>query len=144
MEQVAIESTVWIAAPREKVWHAVTTPRKLEQWYAVGCPWEIPALQIGAVVKFHNAPDDILSATIAVLDVPEKFVLHWHPYPQTPAARIVTTFMLIEDNGGTTITITESGFETLEGAGCENAMPLEDIEAGYAVSLQTLKTLLEA
>jgi hypothetical protein len=48
---------------------------------------------------------------------------------------MVTTFLLAEENGGTRVTITESGYETQQQA--------KPTEKGYAMSLQNLKAHLE-
>jgi uncharacterized protein YndB with AHSA1/START domain len=45
---LAAERTIWIDAPRERVWRAITTPEQLNQWYAPGSTWEIPTLRMGA------------------------------------------------------------------------------------------------
>lgn len=138
---IAVERTIWIEAPRDRVWHAVTDPLQLEQWYAVGCPWEIPALEVGATVRFHNTDTDILSATIEVLDPPRQFTLRWQPDPTYPETALVTTFILEEEKGGTRVTINESGYESLP----------EDVRGkladqageGYAISMESLKAHLE-
>ncbi len=33
-----VERGVFIAAPPERVWPAVTQPAELERWYTLGCP----------------------------------------------------------------------------------------------------------
>jgi len=33
MEKLTVERTLWIAAPRERVWQAVTAPEQLAQWF---------------------------------------------------------------------------------------------------------------
>ncbi len=70
METIAVERTIWINAPRERVWQAITDPKQLSQWYAPGCPWEIPTLQAGAAIKFYNTDTDIQPGIIAVVDPP--------------------------------------------------------------------------
>jgi uncharacterized protein YndB with AHSA1/START domain len=32
MEQIKVEHTIWIDAPRERVWQAITDPANLAQW----------------------------------------------------------------------------------------------------------------
>jgi hypothetical protein len=34
MRKMAIERSIWIAAPRERVWQAVTDPAQIVQWFA--------------------------------------------------------------------------------------------------------------
>jgi uncharacterized protein YndB with AHSA1/START domain len=33
MEKLVVERSIWIAAPRERVWQAVTDPEQLAQWF---------------------------------------------------------------------------------------------------------------
>ena len=74
MEQLTVERTIWIAAPRQRVWQAVTDPAQLEQWYAPGCPWEIPVLHVGATITFFNTDTDVQRATIDVVDIPHQLI----------------------------------------------------------------------
>lgn len=105
MEAIAVEHSIWIAAPRERVWQAITQPEQLEQWYAVGCPWEIPSLKTGAGVKFYNTPTDILLANIEAVDPPGRLNLRWQPDDMYPDVALINTFLLAEENSGTRITV---------------------------------------
>ncbi len=141
MKHVSVERSIWIAAPRERVWLAVTRPEHLERWYATGCPWEIPTLEAGAAVRFFNTPTDILLATIDVVDPPHRFSLRWQPEPLHLTTTLVTTFMLEEDDGGTRVIVTEAGYETLP----DNIRQarVEQTDAGYDMSLENLKAYLD-
>lgn len=141
MTSASISRTVLVAAPPERVWQAVTDPAELAHWYAPGCPWEIPALRVGALVKFYNTPDDIQTATIASLTPQREFALRWHAGPEAPAAEIVTAFRLEPLEGGTRVTIYESGYDTLPGD--VGPALARQAEQGYATSLSALKTQLE-
>jgi uncharacterized protein YndB with AHSA1/START domain len=143
MEKLAVERTIWIAAPRERAWRAVTEPEQLDQWYATYYRWEIPALQVGTTIKFYNKDDDtdIQLATIEVVDPPRQFTLRWQPHPQYPATTLATTFFLAEENGGTRVTINESGYESLPDD--ERQQWLDATGAGYTMSMENLKAHLE-
>ena len=39
MEILTVERSIWIGAPRERVWQAVTDPEQLAQWL-LPPPWE--------------------------------------------------------------------------------------------------------
>lgn len=140
MQKIAVERSVWIAAPRERAWHAVTEVEHLDRWYATCCTWEIPALQVGAPVKFLNTPTDALEATIAVLDPPREFTLHWQPDKIYPQMSLITSFLLEEENGGTRVTIRESGYENIPEA--ERQEWLDAAGMGYTGSLENLAALL--
>lgn len=144
MEQtIAVERSIWIAAPRERAWHAVTEPEHLDQWYAAYYRWDIPSLQVGTTVKFYNKDDDtdVQIATIEIFDPPRQFTLRWQPDKQYPAMTLVTTFMLEEENGGTRVTISESGYEAIPDD--ERQQWFDATANGYTMSMENLKAHLE-
>jgi uncharacterized protein YndB with AHSA1/START domain len=140
-EKIAVERSIWINAPRERAWLAVTDPQQLTMWYATYYAWEIPTLQVGAQVKFFNGPDDILHATIEVIDPPREFTLRWEPDKTYPSMTLVTTFKLEEENGGTRATILESGYEGMPADEREEWMKATG--EGYTMSMENLKAHVE-
>jgi uncharacterized protein YndB with AHSA1/START domain len=141
MEPVTVERTIWIATTRERAWQAVTDPVQLSKWYATNFKWEIPALEIGATVKFHNSETDIPVATIQVLDPPRQFSLRWEPDASFADVILITTILLTEENGGTRVTLIESGYEAVPEN--ERQQWLDRSGEGYSMSVQNLKALLE-
>lgn len=140
-QTMTVERSIWIAAPRERVWQAITQPRQLEQWYAKGCPWEIPALEVGATVKFYNTDTDIQTATIAVVDPPRQLTLRWQPDPMFPSALLTNTFLLEEEENGTRVTVTQTGYESVPD---EVRQQWFDADAGgYTSIVENLKAYLE-
>ena len=139
MEKATVERSIWIAAPRERAWRAITDPKQLEQWYATNFKWEIPALHVGATVTFYNSDTDILHATIEVVDPLRQFRLRWAPVER--GVVLVTTFLLEEENGGTRATITETGYESLPED--ERRQWIDSTAAGYAMSMENLKAYVE-
>lgn len=144
MGELVVERSIWINAPREKAWRAVTEPAHLDVWYANCCRWEIPALEVGGKVKFFHkdaANTDILNATIVVLDPPREFTLRWEPDQTYPEVTLVTSFRLAVEQNGTRVTIHESGYEKMP-----EDVRLQWMDAtglGYAGSVENLKALLE-
>jgi uncharacterized protein YndB with AHSA1/START domain len=140
MDTLAVKRDIWINASRERVWHAVTDPRELGQWWTPD-EWKISALQVGGRLQF-GLDDDAAYATIAVVDPPREFTLRWDGNEKFPAATMTTTLQLEEENGGTRLRVTEAGFEGLP----------EDIRQkrfdqtgeGYTAVLNDLKSLLES
>lgn len=141
MKRVTVECSIWIAVLRQLVWRAVTEPNQLEQWYAPGCPWEIPNLQVGAVVKFYNTSTDIQVAKIEVVEPLHRFTLRWQPDPMYPAASSVNTFLVEDENGGTRVTVTQTGYESLPEDVRQQQID-QDAEA-YMAIVESLKAYLE-
>ena len=141
MEPIAVERSVWIEAPIERAWKAVTEAEQLGAWYAPSFRWEIPALDVGTRVKFYNSESEILLATIEVIDPMRQFSLRWDPMADYGAVELVTTFWLAEENGGTRVTIHETGYEAvLED---ERQQWLDSTGHGYGMSMENLKAYLE-
>ena len=141
MDMNTVERPVWIAASREQVWAAITDPAQLTKWYAPGCPWQIPTLEVGETVKFYNTETDILVATIDEVDKPHRFALRWQPDETYPAAVVTTTFILEEVNSGTRATIMESGFEALPETIRQER--IDQTIGAYDFSMENLKAYLE-
>lgn len=111
MANFTVERSIWIKAPRERVWQAITTTEGLRQWWGHDY-WEIEALEVGGIVKFGD-PADLMTATIDVLDPPRKFSMQWPPKEQYYSIASTTTYVLEEENGGTRVTVTETGLDAL-------------------------------
>lgn len=140
MTTLAVERTIWIAAPRERVWQAITDAEQIMQWWSGDDHWEIPTLEVGATVKFGD-PDDLMTAIIEVLDPPRQFTLKWPPQPGYHFIEMHMTYFLEEENGGTRVTVTESGFEGLPDTIRQKR--IDQTTEGYATVLQGLKDFVE-
>jgi uncharacterized protein YndB with AHSA1/START domain len=138
MEKLTVERNIWINAPRERVWQAITDDKQIQQWW--GDYWSIPALQVGATIEFGDA-DDPMHATIAVLDPPSQFTIQWPPQEQYHNIEILTIFRLAEENGGTRVSVTETGFEALPDDIRQKRY--DSTGEGYTTVLADLKALLE-
>ena len=142
MKTLAVERSVLIDASPQRVWQAITDPAQLEQWYAPGCPWEIPALQAGATVKFHNTDTDIQLATIEVLEPLREFTLRWQLDPMHPGLTLSNSFRLEPENGRTRVTISQAGYDSLP-----EDMRQEQLDqdaAAYTAIVESLQNYLES
>ena len=139
METLAVECNIWINAPRERVWQAITDSEQIREWWG-GDYWEITALQVGATVKFGD-PNDLMLATIAVVDPPREFALQWPPQPQYHSISMVTRYILEEEENGTRVTVSESGFEVLPDD--IRQQRFDSTAKGYATVLEGLKAHVE-
>ncbi len=141
METLVVEHSVLIDASPEVVWDAITDPKHLEQWYAPGCPWEIPALQQGATIKFHNTDTDIQLATIEVLAPLREFTLRWQLDPMHPGLTLTNTFLLVPENDSTRVTVSQAGYESLPDDIRQEQ--LEQDGQAYTAIAESLKSYLE-
>ncbi|MEZ4671925.1 MAG: SRPBCC domain-containing protein [Anaerolineae bacterium] len=134
-----VERSIWINAPRERVWQAITTTDGLHSWWGHDY-WEITALEVGALIKFGKADDPILAA-VEVVDPPHQFTIKWPvilPHNTIPK---FTTYLLTEEKDGTRVTVTETGFEVLPDEVRQTRF--DRTAQGYNTVLSSLKTYLE-
>lgn len=139
MDENTVESKIWIQAPVERVWEAITTSEQIRQWWG-GDYWEITALQPGAEVLFGHENDRI-TARVAAVEPPREFALDWPPLPALHSTAFSTTYRLEAENGGTRVTVRESGF-----AGLPPEIRQERYDStakGYQTVLQGLKDFVE-
>lgn len=139
MEKLTVEKDVWIDAPIARVWQAVTSDAELMKWW--GDTWEIPLLEPGAEIKFGE-PGEMMSANIERLDPPREFVIRWPPQEGYHNIEMLTIFELEEQNGGTRLKVTETGFEAL--AEDIRQKRYESTAKGYETVLGSLKTFVES
>jgi uncharacterized protein YndB with AHSA1/START domain len=139
LEPMSVERSIWIEAPQEQVWRAITEVKHINHWWG-GDYWEIAALEVGATVKFGD-PEDLMLAAIAVLDAPREFSLQWPPQEQYHSIAMFTTYRLEEENGGTRVTVTETGLEALPDE--IRQQRIDSTAQGYATVLADMKAYVE-
>lgn len=125
-----------LAAPRERVWAALTEPDQLRQWF--GTPTY--PLEPGGRGELRFRSDDGSETSepveVVAVEPPHRFAFRWRPYPVDPdlptasRASTLVELTLADAPGGTRLRIVESGFAGLpEGV---RAASLRDNTAGWA------------
>ncbi len=141
MDNLSFETSIWIAAPRDRVWQAVTVPQQLEQWFIPGSPWEIAALEVGAPVRFHFPGMAVQDAVIEVVNLLRQFRLRWQPHESHPETQMVTTFTLADENSGTRVTIHEAAYKALPDGLSHEQVKMQD--NGTVIMTANLKAFVE-
>jgi uncharacterized protein YndB with AHSA1/START domain len=136
-----LEHNISIAAPCERAWHAITETQQIKHWWGGDGYAEITALQPGALIKFGTG-DGPIFATIRVVDPPHEFVYEWPPHPRYFSVPFVTRYRLEEENGGTRVTFSESGFEAWPDDEVRRAR-FDRIRGEFRMVLENLKAYLE-
>jgi uncharacterized protein YndB with AHSA1/START domain len=137
MDQLTVERSIWIDAPRERVWQAVTDPEHVEKWFSPGTAWRLSALSVGGRLFVPNEETgaEMYTQVIELIDPPYKFVMRSKPEP--PETPHVTAYTLEEEKGGTRLTVTYSGYE-LE-PGDIRWTNMEQNAFGFGMMLENLK-----
>jgi uncharacterized protein YndB with AHSA1/START domain len=140
-ESFAVERSIWIAAPRERVWEAVTSPAQYEQWYSPGTSWRLSALEPGGRLFAPDATTgaELHTQVITQVEPPERLVLRSEPEPS--GAVEVTTYALRAERGGTRLTVTNAGYALLPEDARGGAM--EQNAFGFAMMLENVQAYIE-
>jgi uncharacterized protein YndB with AHSA1/START domain len=132
MEKITVKRSIWIAAPRERVWQAVTDPEQIAQWFAPGTSFS----QNGNIISVHMGDMDVEVAIIELLDPPRQITTR-----NLPDRSIATTYTLEEENGGTRFTVTETGYESLSEDARKERLDQDD--KGWEMALENLKAYID-
>ncbi len=139
-----IEKSILLAAPRSRVWRAITDAEELGTWFRVKLQSAFVAGE--AVLGQHTFPgyaDVNFEIVVERIEPESLFSLRWHPYAvdqeidhdQEPTTLV--EFRLADVPGGTRVTITESGFEHLPADRREDAFRLN--ANGWEQQLENIK-----
>lgn len=137
---LTVERSILIPAPRAQVWHAISETPHIQQWWGANNYGRIAILQVGARIAF-GASDDSPFATITVVAPPETFAFEWSPHPRYYSIPFVTRYYLSDEDGGTRVTLSESGFEALPDEVRQSRF--ERITQEFGMALENLKAYVE-
>ena len=136
-----LEHNIWIDVPRERAWRAITETEQIKEWWGANGYAEITDLSPDAKIKFITADGPIFAA-IRRVDPPHEFLYEWPPHPRYFSVPFVTSYTLEEENGGTRVTFSESGFEAWPDDEVRRAR-FERISGEFRMVLENLKAYLE-
>jgi uncharacterized protein YndB with AHSA1/START domain len=138
-EQYTVTRTVFITAPRERVWEALTVPEQITRWF--GQTARFDSLTVGASGSFGWEGYGEFPVRIEEVDEPAAFAFTWGTpgEPITPQNSTTARFTLEEVDDGTLLTVVESGFADLE----DPAASMEDNRGGWDSELGELVAYLE-
>jgi uncharacterized protein YndB with AHSA1/START domain len=140
-QAVSIERTIWIKAPRERVWAAITDPAQIQRWFSPNTPWRQDKAGVGGRLAPYDPETgkDITAEIVDVFDPPSRYVTHTDA--EAPSVPHVSTWTLTEENGGTRLTLTYSGYELDPEEMRHSSM--EQHAFGFGMMLDNLRAYLE-
>ena len=138
-----IVKSVSIRAPRSRVWRALTDSREFSRWFGVEMTEQF---QKGERVRM-TCVDPSCKGYVFFVDVEEivpeeKFSWRWRPGLQQPDGSFTdegethVEFRLEESEGGTRLTVTESGFDQVSLAA--RAKVFEQNEKGWEAQVRSV------
>ncbi|MAS34722.1 MAG: hypothetical protein CL610_11995 [Anaerolineaceae bacterium] len=140
-EKIAVERSIWIKATRERVWQAITDPDQISQWFSPGTQWRGTGLIEGGRLSVYDAENDtdMYVQVIEKVDPPYQLITRSEPAPEEVPQTTIWT--LQEENQGTRLTITHTGYE-LQSAD-ERPNNMEQNTFGFGMMLENLRALVE-
>src|SRR5688572_18007802 len=138
-----IEKRVVLRAPRSRVWRAISTAEEFGTWFRMNLEG---AFAEGATIRgrvTHPGYEHVTLEMLVERIEPERyFSYRWHPYAIDPAVdysaepTTLVEFSLEETEGGTALTIVESGFDRIPPARRAEAFRMND--QGWAGQIKNL------
>ena len=141
-EPIRIERKKLVRAPRARVWQALTNIEQFCKWFHVEAKG---TFQPGARVEMTSTYEDHKGVRfyliVEEIQTERKFSWRWHPgAPQTAdlsrEPMTLVEFFLEEVEGGTMVTVVESGFDRI--AIERRAKAFEDNSRGWEIQLDSL------
>jgi uncharacterized protein YndB with AHSA1/START domain len=139
-----IEKTVTLRAPRARVWRAITTAEEFGAWFGVKLEGTFAE---GATVRGKSTHPGYEHLTMEIsierMEIERYFAYRWHPYAVDAAVDYSTEpttlveFRLDDNNGGTVLTIIESGFDRIPVARRAEAFRMN--EGGWTEQMKNIE-----
>ncbi|WP_435748775.1 SRPBCC domain-containing protein [Microbacterium sp. PMB16] len=144
-ETFSVRRTIRIAAPVEKVWRAVAEPEHISRWFG---RTELHGRGVGATGTMTFPDYDVIPLRVEAHDEPHLISYRWNnddalgdlPDAVDESTSTVFTFTLEAVDGGTQLTVVETGFE-------RTSDPLANLEShrtGWDAELDKMVALVEA
>src|SRR5690348_7417655 len=144
MNTNCIEKTILLHAPRTRVWRALTNAAEFGAWFNVAITGVFtPGARVQGRITTPGYEQLALELVVEEI-VPERlFSYRWHPFAVDPDRDYSTErttlveFRLAEVDGGTELTVVESGFDGLPSARRSEAFRM-NVE-GWAIQLTNIE-----
>jgi uncharacterized protein YndB with AHSA1/START domain len=139
-----IEKKVTLRAPRSRVWRAIANAGEFGKWFRVNLEG---AFAEGALIRglltFPGYEHLTMELLVERIEPENYFSYRWHPYAVDPehdySAEPMTLveFRLEDAEGGTLLTIVESGFDQVPAGRRAEAFRMND--GGWAQQIQSIE-----
>ena len=113
-----IEKKIVLRAPRSRVWRAITNSEEFGEWFRVKLEGGfVEGATIRGKITHPGYEHLAMEMQVERIEPEQYFAYRWHPYAIDPSVdysnepMTLVEFRLEETEGGTLLTIVESGFE---------------------------------
>ncbi|MGW0522238.1 SRPBCC family protein [Crossiella sp. NPDC003009] len=138
-----IERQIHIAAPPERVWSVLTEAEHIAQWFGQTAQVD---LRPGGAASFGWTKHGTSQATIVAVEPPRFFSYRWNLVDDGPAEDGKTSlveFTLVEQDGGTSLTVVETGFQSLAVSPDRQLKQYQDNVGGWQAELDELAAYVD-
>lgn len=142
-----IEQKVLLKLPRQRVWEALTREKEFAQWF--GVEFVDGKFEVNKPAKLRSTHQQYrhiqFHITVEKMEPPSLFSWRWVPGAEQPEGESTTLveFRLEETkDGGTMLTVTESGFDRLSLT--YRAKAFQDNSHGWEEQAKSIQKYLEA
>jgi uncharacterized protein YndB with AHSA1/START domain len=139
-----IERSVLLHSPKPRVWHALTDAEEFGAWFGVKLDSGFAEGQsVTGQITYPGYQHLKFKADVDRLERERLFSFRWHPAAVEPDAdyskepTTLVEFRLEEAQGGTKLTITESGFERIPAARRDEAFQRNS--EGWSQQVENIK-----
>ena len=139
-----IEKKVVLRAPRSRVWRAIADAQEFGTWFLVKLDGTfVEGTAIRGKITHPGYEHLTLELQIERIQPEWYFAYRWHPYAIDPAAdysgepTTLVEFRLEDAEGGTLLTIVESGFDQIPAGRREKAFRMND--GGWTQQTQNIE-----
>ena len=144
-----IEKRIDLKAPVSRVWRALTDYREFGQWFRVKIEGPFVAGQVSRGQMTYPGYEHLKwEVTVQKMEAERLFSLTWHPYAVDPHTDYsgepptLVEFRLEAIEGGTRLTVTESGFDKIPAHRRAEAFRMN--EGGWAVQMKNVESHVTA
>ena len=143
-----IEKKIVLRATRARVWRALTDAAEFGTWFRVKLDSGFEAgRRVTGRITYPGYEHLAFEATVERMDRERLFSLHWHPYAVDPKVdysaepTTLVEFHLAEADGGTLLTVVESGFDRIPAGRRDEAFRMND--GGWAQQMENVRRHVE-
>jgi len=139
-----IEKKVLLRAPRSRVWRAIANADEFGSWFGVKLDGTFrPGAPIRGQITYPGYEHLTMELLVERIEPESYFAYRWHPNAVDPAIdytaepTTLVEFWLEDSDGGTLLTIVESGFDQIPLARRAQAFKSNDV--GWAQQTQRIE-----
>jgi uncharacterized protein YndB with AHSA1/START domain len=134
-----VEKEILIEAPVDVVWHIVTEPEHIRQWFADQAEID---LRVGGAGHLAFKDQDAYQLQVEALDPPRRFAFRWVRRPGSVVRSdnsLLVEFTLVSEDGRTRLRVVESGFDQIDWSDEAKAKYAEEHSGGWQRILGRLR-----